>query len=161
VAARQPHPTTDTPPHNEQVAALTWGPDVFLSLDSPDGRCPEVFDITGPPRFLFHGPYIELTPGLWRARANFELSDEAGRRFMAIQFGVEPEYTTADFPRRVEGPVVVEAVHPVRTAGPAQIRLWMKWGAFHGTLRFFGAVVERIGDVAETPEAPNEATPDT
>ena len=80
---------------------------------------------------------------------------------MAIQFGVEPEYTTADFPRSVEGPVVVEAVHPVRTAGPAQIRLWMKWGAFHGTLRFFGAVVERIGDVAETPEAPNEATPDT
>ena len=126
--------------------AFWWGPDVFMSEAGENQRCPPVIDVTGGPRFLVFGPYLMLPAGVWRAVMSFELSPDAARRPMAVQFGSEPHYTTAEVEIGVPGPHTVEVVHPFAEPGEAQIRLWLKRAAFHGELRLIGAHVERTGD---------------
>jgi hypothetical protein len=127
-------------------SASWWARELFLSPDFEGGICPAVLDVTGRARYLFFGPYIELSSGIWRAEVRFRLCPDASRCRLAVQFGVEPDYTTIDVPFGVPGPHAVRIEHKQSVAGLAQIRLWLKKAAFHGEVRFTGASVSRIGD---------------
>ena len=119
-----------------------WDRGIFLVAEGEVG--PDVIDITGRPRFLVFGPYVELESGVWRATVFLQLCPDAARGRLALQFGAEPDYTTVDLPSNTTGSMSVEAVHRMARPGFAQVRLWLKMAAFHGDVRFFGAVVERV-----------------
>jgi hypothetical protein len=123
-------------------------PQDFRCDEGPDRRPPEVFDLKGLDRHLFYGPYIELAPGVWRARVELELSEDASKRQLAIQFGIEPDFTVFEVPYRAEGRMEFELEYAVRNAGLVQIRLWLRRAAFTGKVRFGGVTLERVGDTS-------------
>jgi hypothetical protein len=126
--------------------ALWWGPEVFVTPDGPANACPTIIDLTGRSRYLVFGPYLALSPGLWRARAFVDLCPDAARRLLAFEFGADPDYTSVDIIRGVPGRHVVELEHRMSGEGLAQVRLWLKKPAFHGRARFLGAAIERLDD---------------
>jgi hypothetical protein len=148
VTSKNPATTPERAGANPAPTTLRWDREVFTSTETEDKRCPELFDLTGRQRFLFYGPYRELPTGLWRAQVELHLSEDAGKRILSMQFGVEPDYTTVDLPRGHEGPLLVELDHAVTVAGKAQLRLWLRWGAIHGIVRFGGVTLRRLGDAA-------------
>jgi len=137
------------PVRAEGSAAIWWERETFLSSESDDNRCPAVIDVTGQARYLTYGPFIELRPGFWRARVLLEVCIDAARRRLAVQFGVEPAYTTVELPYGVPGRHEIVVEHRLAEAGPVQIRLYLQRAAFHGEVRFLGAYLERLGDPAE------------
>jgi len=128
----------------DRSAPVWWDRACFLSDEAPDRRCPEVIDVTGRARFLFFGPFIPLGRGLWRATVRLELCPDAARRTLALQFGVEPDYTTHDLPSGACGSLTPQIDFLCETPGTAQVRLWLKKAAFHGEVRLAGARVEPV-----------------
>jgi hypothetical protein len=127
--------------------SIWWGREQFFSC-SPSGRyepCPEVVDVTGPERALVFGPYFSLEPGLWRARATFELCPEAARRQLAVDFGAMPSFRVKEAPHQ-PGRHVIELEYEVQPDDLVEVRLLMRMAGFHGEVRFLGAVLERLGD---------------
>jgi hypothetical protein len=146
VKADTPHPV-EAP--LASGASLWWGREQFQSLEPGAGHnheCPAVIDLTGPQRTLLWGPYAVLEAGLWRATALIDLCPDAAKRVLAFQFGIEPDYTTADLTREVAGRHAVVIEHHMPGDGLTTLRLWLKKPAFHGEVRFLGAIVERLGD---------------
>ena len=136
-------------PQSDEVradGALWWDRKIFLSPDLQGGVCPEAIDVTGRARYLFFGPYIELSTGLWRADVRFDLCTDASRCRLAVQFGAEPDYATVDVPFGISGSQLIRIEHSRHETGLGQIRLWLKKAAFHGEVRLSGASVSRIGD---------------
>jgi hypothetical protein len=141
-------PSADAPPTlHSHGSRIFWDREMFLS---GAGVCPPEIDVTGLPRFLIFGPFVTLEPGLWRASFEVELCSDAAQRVFALQFGVEPDYTTLDVPRGRSGVRHIAIEHMLMAAGAVQLRFWLKKAAFHGYARFNGATVERIAD-AESP----------
>ena len=118
----------------------------FGGAEANVGKCPEVIDLTGRACFLFYGPYVPLTAGLWRATVTLTICADAARRPLALQFGAEPDYVTADLPFGVSGDHRLVLEHRFDGAQTAQVRLWLKKAAFHGQIRFLGACVEPVED---------------
>jgi hypothetical protein len=127
------------------VGALWWGRELFFTNDTADRRVPEVIDVTGRSRFLFAGPYVNLPAGLWRASVFLDICPEAARRKLAVQLGVEPDYTTVDLTQGQAGPQAVQVEHLMSGDGHAQVRLWLKRAGFHGEIRFSGVALEPTG----------------
>jgi hypothetical protein len=126
---------------------IWWDPSLFVSEDTPDNRCSTApIDITGRARYLFFGPYLPLSDGSWRARVWLDLCPEAASWPMALQFGTEPDYTTEEIPLGTSGRIEVSVSHVFAGSGSAQIRLWLKTAAFHGSVRFHGAALSLGGD---------------
>ena len=111
---------------------------------------PEVFDLLGRDRHLFYGPYLELEPGVWRAKVELELFDSAAKRRLAIEFGVQPDFTTVDLPYHAEGPIEIEVDNAIRAGGLTQIRLWLRRAAATGRVRFGGVTLRKVGELGET-----------
>jgi hypothetical protein len=128
----------------DRSAPAWWDRASFLSDEAQDRRCPEVIDVTGRARFLFFGPFIPLSRGLWRATVHLELCPDAARRTLALQFGVEPDYTTQDVLLDASGSLSPQLDFLCETPGAAQVRLWLKKPAFHGEVRLAGVRVEPI-----------------
>ena len=125
------------------------GPNTFLrGAEANVDRCPEVIDLTGRACFLFYGPYIPLVAGLWRATVFLTVCADAARRPLALQFGSEPNYATIDLPFRVPGDHRIVLEHLFDEGQSAQVRLWLKKAAFHGSIRFLGACVELVEERA-------------
>jgi hypothetical protein len=131
------------------VETLRWDRRLFMTWDGDLAPCPAVIDVTGRERYLVFGPYRALEPGAWRAKVSLELCTETAQRPIAVQFGAEPDYTTVDLPRGVEGLHEVEIEHQMKSGDLAQIRVWLKRAAFHGELRFGGAEIYRIGRITK------------
>jgi hypothetical protein len=135
-------PVTD---EEERALVVCWDRDAFSSDELvPAGPCPSTIDLTGRARRLAYGPFLELEPGVWRATVKLGLCSDAARRCLAVQFGVEPDYTTVEVPRGVPGDLELEICHTITEAAPAQIRLCLSKAAFHGEVRFDGARLYRM-----------------
>ncbi len=117
----------------------------FVCDDLPGGGpCPKVIDITGRARVIFRGPGVTVGPGLWRATVHFELCQDAARRFLALDFGVAPDFAIIDLPRGVVGPQRVMMDRSIAFAAPLQLSLRLRKPAFHGYVRFTGATLQRL-----------------
>jgi hypothetical protein len=106
-----------------------------------------MIDVTGRSRYLVHGPYVVLPAGVWRATASLDICADAARRRLAVQFGVEPHYTTQDLPYGVPGHHEIGVVFSLDEPGATQVRILLRRAAFHGEVRFLGARVERLADL--------------
>jgi hypothetical protein len=137
-----------TPGADQRVSTpLWWDREIFLSDEDGDKRCPAVIDVTGRARYLFFGPFLPLTRGAWRATVHLQLCRDAALRSLALQFGVEPDYTTLELERGVSGSQAPQLDFTCETPGMAQIRLWLRKAAFHGEVRFAGVSVEKIDHI--------------
>jgi hypothetical protein len=124
-----------------------WDRAMFRSAETSDGLCPDTFDVTGARRILFSGPWARLAPGLWRATIIFDLCEEAARRQLAVEFGTAVStFTMVDVPEGVSGRHEIEILHFVHGDEPLEVRFWVKRAAFHGSLSYIGAQLERVGD---------------
>jgi hypothetical protein len=124
---------------------IWWDPSLFFNPDTQDSRCPAVIDVTGRARHVFLGPYLPLAGGVWRARVWLDVCRDAARWPMQLQFGAEPHYSTQDLPADEGGRLEMALEHGFETSEPAQLRLWLKKAAFHGSVRLCGAAVSRVG----------------
>ncbi len=131
-----------------ETRILTWGRDLFRSGDGP---CPPTIDITGRPRILVFGPYIQLGGGLWRLTARFELCPDAGQYPWLLQFVAGPHMVEESIPPSGAGAYEVSLEQPWRGSQIVEMRLFVVGAAFHGALRFEGVTIERIADLAIGP----------
>ena len=139
-------PAAAPAPSDESPGGEWWGRELFLVGRGPYSPCPEIIDVTGLARVLVFGPYRELPAGIWRATVTLDVSPDAARRPLDVQFGKLPDYTTSPLPFGVPGRHTVKLEYVLRKSGLAEVRVNLKRAAFHGEIRLFGAKVERAGD---------------
>jgi len=119
-----------------------WERTRFQNSDVP-GPCPEILDLTGPPRRLIFGPYLTLGDGRWRATAVFDLCEEGAKRVLALEFGIHPDCVVTEVPPR-SGRHEIDLEFDFPPGGAwAELRVWVQRAAFDGTIRFHGVKVRR------------------
>jgi hypothetical protein len=142
--------------HDEATAAARapgwWSPEMFLSPETPERRCPNVLPVTGPPRDLVFGPYVSLAPGVWRAMVFVEVCPDASRCRFDLEFGIFPSYTKTPVTFLGPGHHKLEIEYIVPEAGDAEVRLVLIRPGFRGELRFAGVSVERVGEAPALAE---------
>jgi len=132
------------------LARMVWEPELFYTGTEPPGPLLALtngpIDITGRPRFLVYGPFINLPPGAWAVDVVLGFSAEAvGMSFIVEVFsGAQLANTRIE----VTGEQVVEARLLVTIGNAAdqsvQIRVYNERAAFDGRLA--------LGFVAFTPQ---------
>ena len=132
------------------LGRLVWEPELFYTSADPPGPLLALtngpVDITGRPRFLVYGPFINLPPGTWAVDVVIGFSAEtAGMSFVVEVFsGVQLAQTRIE----VTGEQVIEARLLVTIGNSAdqavQIRIYNERAAFDGRLA--------LGFVALTPQ---------
>lgn len=128
--------------------SMWWGRELFLSVDVPDGKCPEVIDVTGRARILAYGPYAPLPSGVWRARATLDLCADAARCRLALQFGVSRSFTQVELPHGTPGRHEIDLDYVCENSGLAELRLVLLRAAFHGQVQFHGVDIQNASGSA-------------
>lgn len=126
-----------------------WSPEVF-HYDANAIRtsaAPGELDITGRARILVYGPYLVLSPGVWRAAIRFLVNDNAGPKAFRMDWGTPTEFTSAPMLPGRSGIFEMSIDHVWHLPAPAEIRILLMEGAFDGQLHFFGATVTRVTSV--------------
>lgn len=126
-----------------------WTPDVFHydANASRSSGAPGELDITGRARILVYGPYLVLSPGIWRTSVRFLVNETAGPKAFRIDWGTPTEFTSAPMLPGRPGIFEMSIEHEWHLPAPAEIRILLMEGAFDGQLHFFGANVTRVTSV--------------
>jgi hypothetical protein len=138
-------------------ATTRWEPGIFC-YDDRAARSGEtgVLDVTGRPRLLVYGPYVCLTPGIWRQTARFSLDEAAAPHRFRLDWGTQSEWTSHEIIGSRPGVYEIELEHLWTAAVPAEFRILLMEGAFAGTLTFMGGeatLVRAADDAALTAAA--------
>ena len=105
-----------------------------------------VVDITGRPRLVVFGPYIFLTPGVWRATIRLGFDQDAAPKRYEIHWGSGDSYAAHEFSPGRAGLFEIALEHEWPRHEASEARLFLHEGAFHGQVHFHGATIERISD---------------
>lgn len=126
--------------------SIHWPPELFTLDPRPATArtAPYRLDITGPPRALVFGPYINLEPGAWRVQARFTVDDAACRRRFRFDWGRLTSFASHEFVPGRPGVYTVEIDHLWSTTDTTEARLVLTEGAIDGTMEFLGATVSRL-----------------
>jgi hypothetical protein len=103
-----------------------------------------VVDITGRPRFLFNGPYIFLTPGVWRATVRLGFDHDAGHKRYELQWGGGESYVDHKFLPGRSGVFEIALDHEWTVHAATEVRLMLLEGAFHGQVTLDSVTIERL-----------------
>lgn len=123
-----------------------WPPTIFRYSSGPDTSGePGVVDITGRPRLIVYGPYIFLTPGVWRSTVRLAFDEDAASKRYQLQWGGSESYAAHEFSPGRSGVFEISLDHEWTTHAATEIRLVLLEGALHGIVTFHGATVERTG----------------
>lgn len=125
------------------VESFHWDRDLFRTGEGTDEVCPPAIDITGAMRVLVFGPMRILPAGAWRLNVCFALSAEAARYPYILQFIHGDSLVEQRFQPTGAGRFDISLENTFEADAVAALRLWLGGAAFHGCLRFFGAVAER------------------
>lgn len=161
---RLPPPFDDMPPvetgattasplesdYNEALAVLrqgsgSWPATIFRYASGPDlSDQPGLVDITGRPRFLINGPYIFLTPGVWRAIVRLGFDNDAGQKRYELQWGGSESYVDHQFLPGQSGVFEIALDHEWTAHAATEVRLVLLEGAFHGQVALDSVTIERV-----------------
>jgi hypothetical protein len=134
--------TYDAPEAMDDHLPGLWPRERFFLADEAWSVCPPSVDVTGPSRFLIHGPGVSIEPGRWRAQIRFELCPDAARWPYIIEFGAGTNYTACLFRGGHPGAHEVVLEHRMAPGDLAFIRIVLARAAFHGEFRFLNAHTE-------------------
>lgn len=113
-----------------------WPPEIFSfsSGQSLTGGQSDI-DLTGRARFLMHGPYIELPPGLWTGELFFCFDPgNSSPSLVRFDWGDGENFTQEDIELTDPGNYSMKLSHRWNVASPAQFRLLLLRPVFHGNL---------------------------
>lgn len=128
-------------------ATATWGPDQF---DYPFkreyfGGGPDI-DLTGRPRGLVYGPFVQLPPGTWQAEIDISVDPERGRVPLRFDWGAGQDFVSVFNSVTVPGQYSLALVNRWDAAAAVQMRIWLTEGIFRGRFSFIGCRVTRVAD---------------
>lgn len=127
--------------------SVTWRPDVFsYPVNGGYDGGPSQIDLTGRGRIIQHGPYIELTPGVWRATAQVSVRPERGIAHLRFEWGVGTETVASYIPFDRPGRYAVSIERVWTERAPSQFIVWTHQPLFQGHFEFHDCVVERVGE---------------
>lgn len=106
-------------------------------------------DVTGRPRFLVTGPYINMPAGTWQAKISLSFSHDVSNRRFRIDWGGIETYASYEFCPGRSGEFSITLEHCWIESAPAELRILVLEGVFHGDIVFGGAVVSRVGMPAD------------
>ncbi len=142
-------------------ANAAWIPDRF---DYPVGAAYEggtsSIDATGRARGIVHGPYVELSPGLWRAEIDVSVDPEGGKLPLFFEWGAGADFLRLPVKLTTAGVYCVSLERAWYSPEPAQVRLWISEPIFQGRIDFLGCRVTRLGDAPDRPPAAESAPED-
>lgn len=123
-----------------------WSPPLFTYDKRNDLSGPETghLDVTGRPRFLVSGPYITMPVGTWRAQVSLSFDDDVSHRRFRIDWGGVETYASHEFCPGQSGRFDITLEHHWAESSPAELRIIVLEGVFHGHLLFEGAVISRL-----------------
>lgn len=101
-------------------------------------------DVTGRPRFLVTGPYINMPAGTWQAKITLSFDHDVSNRRFRIDWGGIEAYASYEFCPGRSGKFDITLEHFWTEPGPAELRILVLEGVFHGDVIFGGAVVSRV-----------------
>ncbi len=110
---------------------IVWPQELFYRQDNRPPRAP--FDLTGPARILFYGPYMHLPVGHWTARVEFEIDGASSGVEAATDVYINEVVTEKTFDMPAKG--IYAFVLSFRVSDPrtaVQIRLFTRSSAIEG-----------------------------
>ena len=127
-------------------AIFRLGPEDILYNDAPNrpsvaGR----IEMMGRPRIATFGPYLWVTPGHWRAAAEFEVDADGARQAYAFQWGDTEVVTERQFRPGRPGPYRLEIDVKLERLAPTELRIVKLEGALSGEMIFKSLEILRIG----------------
>lgn len=127
------------------IARARWEPDVFnYDCRSIPGGTRGELDLTGRPRFLISGPYITLPPGRWRAVYQLAFDQAGSRPRFRLDWGSQATYASYDFVPGRAGAFEITQDYLWTENAPAELRIVVLEGVFHGRMNFSGAEIIRV-----------------
>jgi len=125
-----------------------WSSGLFTYDDRNAATAPQSgrLDVTGRPRFLMGGPYISMPAGVWQAKVSLAFDHEVSNRRFRIDWGGVETFTTWEFSPGRGGVFDITLTFAWNEGGPAELRLLLLEGVFHGSVLFGGAVISRVID---------------
>lgn len=131
---------------------LEWPPFALLRPDFPDRLTVGAIDLTGPARFIYHGPYFALPKGRWRAELTIEVGNCLSDNQIAVDIvagEVLAVFKTKLPPRGVYGCEI--AFEHNDSSNPVEIRVQLVTGAIEGVLMLHKV---ELSQIAPDPDAP-------
>lgn len=110
------------------------------SRPSRDGR----IDMTGRPRVATYGPYLWVTPGKWRAAAEFELDADGARQRYTFQWGDTTVLTERSFRPERPGPYRLEIDVELDHLAALELRILKMQGTISGAMTFRRLEILRV-----------------
>lgn len=150
----QPRPITSREAALQQAVSVFtngeghWSPGLFtydernLEAGPQSGR----LDVMGRPRFLVTGPYMSMPVGTWEAKVSLSFDHDVSSRRFRIDWGGIETFTSYEFCPGRSGVFDITLDFSWGVSSPAELRLLVLEGVFHGGVVFGGAVVRRVGE---------------
>jgi hypothetical protein len=139
----------------DDLERLVWEPELFYLSEEPIGpalvAATRPVDLTGRPRIVVYGPFINLPPGAWSTDVVLGFSAEAaGLSFLVEVFaGAQLAQTRIT----VTGEQVIETwlsfTIDASIDQPAQIRIWSERSAFDGRLALGYVAINRQATIPD------------
>ncbi|NBB64009.1 hypothetical protein GVN18_32610 [Pseudomonas sp. ODNR1LW] len=125
-----------------------WHPALFSYDDrnAQTGPTSGELDVTGRPRFLMSGPYLVMPAGVWQAKITLKFDSDASIRRFRVDWGGVEDYATCEFSPGRSGVFEVILTYVWDRPAPAEFRLLLLEGVFHGSVVFGSAEITRISE---------------
>jgi hypothetical protein len=119
-----------------ELGQITWGRELFVVGDQPNGRATRPVDVTGRARCLIYGPSIMLPPGAWTASVILGFSKEAAELDYVIEVAAGTNVSRTNLRPGTEGVFEARLAFsvPEATDYPIELRLSNERAAFDGRL---------------------------
>jgi hypothetical protein len=128
----------------EPMDLMHWPRELFFGKPplSPEWqRIP----LTGPARFLFHGPYLHLPPGRWRASLEFGVARNRSGNSLTLDIFCGELLARGQAALPQEGQFNVSLDFAVtEPVAPLECRARLNEGAIHGLLRIGSVTMTRV-----------------
>lgn len=117
-------------------ATAEWPGSIFLyTLGNAFTGGPNPIDLTGRARFLTHGPYIRLSPGVWEGSLDFWFEgDGVVSPRVTFDWGAEDVFTETTVELSQSGNYRITLATEWTKPAPAQFRLSLQIPTFHGRI---------------------------